>query len=54
MITIGLYLNGILQFCWQVCRCIILVFDDIIAFIQGLENSEGVADAVESSEVFCQ
>lgn len=46
--------NAILQFCWQVCRCVILAFDDLIAFIQSLEDSEGVADAVEGSKVFGQ
>lgn len=56
-ITVFIYtctLNGGLQFCWKVCRCVILAFDDIIAFIQSLENSEGVADAVEGSEIFGQ
>lgn len=47
-------LNGILQFCWQVRRGVILAFDDLIAFIQSLENSEGVSDAVEGSKVFGQ
>lgn len=49
-----LRLNGFLQFCWQVRRCVILAFDDLIAFIQSLENSEGVANAVEGSKVFGQ
>lgn len=47
-------LNEILQFCWQVCRCVILALDDLVAFIQSLENSEGVADAVERSKVLGQ
>lgn len=46
--------NRFLQFCWQVGRCVVLAFDDLIAFIQSLENSEGVADAVEGSKVFGQ
>lgn len=45
---------GDLQFCWQVCRCVILAFNDLIAFIQSLENGEGVTDAVEGSQVFCK
>lgn len=46
--------SGFLQFRWQVRRCVILAFDDLIAFIQSLENSEGVTDAVEGGKVFGQ
>lgn len=45
---------GNLQFCWQVCRCVILAFNNLIAFIQSLENSEGVTNAVQGCQVFCQ
>lgn len=49
-----LELNWFLQFCWQVCRCVIFAFDDLIALIQSLENSKGVTDAVQGSNVFGQ
>lgn len=41
--------GGVLQLCWQICRCVILALNDFIAFIQSLENSEGVTDAIEGS-----
>lgn len=47
-------LNRILQFCWKVCRCVILALDDLVAFVKSLENSEGVTNAVERSKVLGQ
>lgn len=40
------------QFGGQVGRSVIFVLDDIIALVQGLEDGEGVADAVQRGQIF--
>lgn len=42
------------QFGGQVRRSVVFVLDDIIALVEGLEDGEGVSDAVERGQVFSQ